>query len=82
MASDNENDETINESFGSQPLGLYDVHELNLLHPSVNSPRRASTPLGQTGTIKTNKDHKSKTSNKVQETHFFCILIKMNGNSS
>lgn len=52
MAPDNENDETINESFGSQPSGLYDVHEPNLLQPNVNSLRRTSTPSGQSSTIK------------------------------
>ena len=44
------------------------MDETNLPQPSVNSPRRSSNPSRQTGTSKTSKQHKSKTSDEVKET--------------
>eukprot|EP00268_Persea_americana_P055266 TRINITY_DN6412_c0_g1_i11.p1 TRINITY_DN6412_c0_g1~~TRINITY_DN6412_c0_g1_i11.p1 ORF type:complete len:122 (+),score=26.49 TRINITY_DN6412_c0_g1_i11:421-786(+) len=40
------------------------MDETNLPQPSVNSPRRSSNPSRQTGTSRTNKKHKSKTSDE------------------
>ncbi|XXG53027.1 hypothetical protein AAC387_Pa03g1201 [Persea americana] len=61
-------EENINESLGTLPHGLNDVDEPNLPQPSLNSLRRTSIPLGQTGTSRASKRRKSKTSDEVKET--------------